>query len=74
MYVEGMGLDTWHERYVVRYALYSPSVGFCTELDEEQARGYDYLVFCTQDDASRAFLESLGLDPNAGFADLRYQW
>ena len=40
----------------------------------EQARGYDYLVFCTQDDASRAFLESLGLDPNAGFADLRYQW
>lgn len=47
---------------------------FCTELDEEQARGYDYLVFCTQDDASRAFLESLGLDPNAGFADLRYQW
>lgn len=74
MYVEGMGLDTWSERYVVRYALYSPLVDFCTELDEEQARGYDYLVFCTQDDASRAFLESLGLDPNAGFADLRYQW
>ena len=74
MYVEGMGVDTWHERYVVRYALYSPLVDFCTELDEEQARGYDYLVFCTQDDASRAFLESLGLDPNAGFADLRYQW
>ena len=44
------------------------------EVDEEQARGYDYLVFCTQDDASRAFWESLGLDPNAGFADLRYQW
>ena len=74
MYVEGMGLDTWSERYVVRYALYSPLVDFCTELNEEQARGYDYLVFCTQDDASRAFLESFGLDPNAGFADLRYQW
>lgn len=74
MYVEGMGVDTWSERYVVRYALYSPLVDFCTELDEEQARGYDYLVFCTQDDASRAFLESLGLDPNAGYADLRYQW
>lgn len=74
MYVEGMGLDTWSERYVVRYALYSPLVDFCTELDEEQARGYDYLVFCTQDDASRAFLESLGLDPNAGYADMRYQW
>ena len=74
MYVEGMGLDTWHERYVVRYALYSPSVGFCTELTEEQAREYDFVVFCTQDDASRAFLESLGLDPGAGYADLRYQW
>lgn len=74
MYVEGMGLDTWHERYVVRYVFNSPSVGFCTELTEEQAREYDFVVFCTQDDASRAFLESLGLDPNAGFADLRYQW
>ena len=76
MYVEGMGLDTWSERYVVRYALYSPLVDFCTELDEETRDlvEYDFVVFCTQDDASRAFLESLGLDPNAGFADLRYQW
>lgn len=74
MYVEGMGVDTWHERYVARYVFNSPSVGFCTELTEEQAREYDFVVFCAQDDASRAFLESLGLDPNAGFADLRYQW
>lgn len=74
MYVNGMGVDTWHERYVVRYVFNSPLVDFCTELDAGQASGYDYLVFCAQDDASRAFLEGLGLDPNAGYIDTRYLW
>ena len=74
LYVNGMGLDAWGEGYVVRYVLNSGQVAFTEEISEEQARQYSFLVLCVQDDASRAFLESLGLDPNASFVDLRYQW
>ena len=74
LYVNDMGLDAWGEGYVVRYVLNSGQVAFTEEISEEQARQYSFLVLCVQDDASRAFLESLGLDPNASFVDLRYQW
>lgn len=74
LYVPNMAIDAWHDGYVVRYVFNSGEVLFTSTLSEELARGYDYVVFASQDDAGRAFLESLSLDPNAGFADLQHQW
>lgn len=74
LYVSGMNVDSWHEGYVVRYVFNSGEVVFTSELSEELARQYDFLVVCAQDEGSRAFLESLGLDPNAVLVDLRHQW